>query len=569
LNDSSANDTQKADALTTYITAITNSNRTLNSSNSLTFGQIDEILANFNSSNYTVSTNDSIIVITQPKCNAEITIIGASFESVNGPTVIDNQNIGNVTNSVVTSAGVVDFIGQCAVNQFNLLIIDNPTIYRIADNSTNSTLVSSIIMATIGTTDSFGVNVTVELYFKDITRSEPNDNGKYLCAFYDTKSSRWNQSGCSAPLFNSQLNRYQCSCDHLTSFALIWLPMQPPPNGQPAQYDAQDKASIAFQVISIICFLGVIIHAITVRIMHPQDYTQIRHLLPIISCGITMILFIFYIALGLTVYTGRSQSPNNTQTSTPSAENSPEKYIESEFSSRADLSSSSYVPCTSTEHGLMFVVYFFIICMFCSKTSIGIDNYRRYVNVFNVPSYQMLSIAMGVSVLVSGMWLAFAAGFDSNPSNEITQVYLGKLCWFNPTVNHYFLTIPVCLFLAINLALFIPVVKHSWDHVNSADEKRDYFIRRRRCMYVLLVSASTQGFGWLLGPVISVASPNAANVLEWFFIIFNGLEGLWVVLIYLIVAREGLSDSRRRQDFAQQQKDDYHRWRNKVNFWEA
>ncbi len=499
----------------------------------MTIGQIDRILGSFNSSNYTVSTNNSIIVITQPNCNAETTIIGASFELINGPTVINTQNMGSVTNSMISSAGVVNFAGQCLVSQFNVLIISNPTTYRTADNSTNSTVVSSIVMATIGTANSTAVNVNVQLYFQDLTGSKSSDTGVYSCAFYDTRILGWNQSGCSVPLFNAPLNRYQCSCNHLTSFALIWLPMSvSSPNGQPLSYNAQDKASIAFQVISILCFLGIIIHAITVRIMRPQDFTQIRHLLPIISCGVTMILFIFYIALGLTVYTRRSQSPINNQTSN---------------------SSSSYIPCSSTEHGLMFVVYFFIIFMFCSKTSIGIDNYRRYVHVFNVPSYKMLSIAMGISVLVSGIWLAFAAGFDSNPSNEITEIYQDKLCWFNHTVNNYFLTIPVCLFLAINLALFIPVVKHSITHVHSAEEKVDYCIRRKRCMYVLLASASTQGFGWLFGPVISVASPEAANVLGWFFIIFNGLEGLWAVLIYIIVEKEGLNDARRRIDYITEQ----------------
>jgi hypothetical protein len=67
-------------------------------------------------------------------------------------------------------------------------------------------------------------------------------------------------------------------------------------------------------------------------------------------------------------------------------------------------------------------------------------------------------------------------------------------------------------------------------------------------MYVLLVSASTQGFGWLLGPVISVASPNAANVLGWFFIIFNGLEGVWAILLYIVIEKEGINMNERDRD---------------------
>jgi hypothetical protein len=93
--------------------------------------------------------------------------------------------------------------------------------------------------------------------------------------------------------------------------------------------------------------------------------------------------------------------------------------------------------------------------------------------------------------------------------------------------------------------------------VGITEENKVYLIRRKRCMYVLLASASTQGFGWLLGPVISFASPSAANVLGWFFIIFNGLEGLWAILIYIIIEKEGLNRSRRRQDSIDRQPNDH------------
>ena len=58
----------------------------------------------------------------------------------------------------------------------------------------------------------------------------------------------------------------------------------------------------------------------------------------------------------------------------------------------------------------------------------------------------------------------------------------------------------------------------------------------KRCVLVLLSSCFSQGIGWLFGPSITfVDDPTAEKVLGWFFIIFNGLEGLWAIILYIII----------------------------------
>ena len=563
MNSNSTSALEKADALINYITGITDSTISLNASNTLTISQINQIVGGLVIGNYTQITPDSILVITRPICSNAATVIGASIAMNNRSTPIDTINYNNVTNSQLSAAGVVNFTGQCtSVSAFNIFIIDDPTIYRTT-NSSNTIVVSSIIIATIATVESANVPINIELYFQQSTFPNFDTNGRHACAFYDTNSSAWNESGCSTPLYEPALQRFRCRCNHLTSFALIWLPTTPPPDGKLIEYNHQDKASIAFQSISIVCFLGIIIHIVTVRILHPKKYSRTTHLLPIMSCGVTMILFIFYIALGTMVYTRRMQSPETTapapQRRTVFEENLYGKSGETELNSRATndpLPSnwlSSQIPCSSTEHGLMFVVYFLIIFMFSTKISIAVDNYRRYVKLFPPLSYRVFLISMGASLLFSSIWIAFATGFNSNPKNQITEIYQNKLCWFNRHVNHYFLTIPVCLFLVISLALLVPVVKHNISHIHETNEDVKQCLRRKRCIYIILVSCGTQGFGWLFGPVISIASPTAGEVLGWFFIICNGLEGLWALLLYIVVEKEGLDHSPRHADYIARQ----------------
>ncbi|CAF4407650.1 unnamed protein product, partial [Rotaria sp. Silwood2] len=141
----------------------------------------------------------------------------------------------------------------------------------------------------------------------------------------------------------------------------------------------------------------IIIHGIVIQFINPQKFIQLRLLVPLISCLVTTILFIFYIALRLTVYSRFSQlnattiSENLPNQERTFHENFTETNLfQTKLNSQADSSSRtsslSHIPCLSNEHALMFIVFFFIIFMFGVKTSFGYYNYHHYVQLNPPPS---------------------------------------------------------------------------------------------------------------------------------------------------------------------------------------
>jgi hypothetical protein len=567
LRNSSSNATDKANALSSYLTTLTNSNISSTSNNTLSVGEINGIFGNLTNQNYKIANNNSVIILTQPGGNlTNKTIIGAAFQSANGGLIVQNLNKVNVTNSIVTVAGIVALESLSHTLSFNMLLVNDPTSFQNVDNSSERVLVSSMVFATMNRNLTDNLTMKIQLYFQVLKPPQQTGNNIYMCAFYDTNSLQWNSSGCGTPSYNSIFNRYECSCNHLTSFALIWLP-QSTING-PVVLDAQDQASIAFQLISIACFLGIVIHGFVIRIINPKESTESKNLLPLISCGITMILFVFYIALGLTVYSRYSQV-------NPSIQNSSNQQGLKELNPiagrrRRDLTSqtgSSSDACLPNEHALMYIVYFFIIFMFCSKTSVGYYNYNYFVELFPPPPLKRLFIAISLSALIGVIWMAFAAGFDSNPSNAITHIVEGKLCWFTVSVIHYFLTIPIVIFLVVNLILFILVAKHIISHAEIAQTDYEKYKRRKKCVIVLLSSCVTQGLGWIFGPLILIANPTGAEALAWLFVIFNGLEGVWAILLYLIVRKEKMDRNLRdrNDDYLPQENIEMHQPQDQID----
>ncbi|CAF3851430.1 unnamed protein product, partial [Rotaria magnacalcarata] len=213
-----------ADALSVYISAVAKTNETANQNNLLTVAQIDSYVYNMTNVNEPRNNNDSILFAKQPDQGNNVMILGASFTTGVGGQVIDSSNIDSVNTPSITTAAIVSNQSLSNVVSLNMLIIDKPTTYTNVDHKTNRTLASSIIIVTLRRNDTKPASMDISLYFKVLSEFEPKVPADYSCSFYDTNTQAWNESGCTKPIFKSSLNRYECSCDHTTTFALVWLP---------------------------------------------------------------------------------------------------------------------------------------------------------------------------------------------------------------------------------------------------------------------------------------------------------------------------------------------------------
>ncbi len=308
--------------------------------------------------------------------------------------MIDTLNKDSIINSNLSATAIINRQSLIEVTSLTMLIINDPFGYTNMNDSSDKRIVSSIIVAAIQRLSYTFTPINIFLYFKVLDKYLPSTDGKYRCSFFDTNTSKWNESGCTEPQYNIRFNRYECSCNHLTTFALVWLPNIPQPN----YLSSQDIALLVFLSISILCFIAVIIHNLIIRLHNPMMSLKPPDLLPLISSASITILFILYIALSMTVYT------------------------------RISSASSTPTPCFTSASVLMFFVYFFLIFMFCAKTSVGYFNYLLFIHLFPEPSFRKLFVLLIISFFVSIAWTVLAAGFNSNASYNITQLQGNKLC---------------------------------------------------------------------------------------------------------------------------------------------
>jgi hypothetical protein len=449
------------------------------------------------------------------------TVLGALFNRDSGGGVVNSGNQSALNNASVSAAAVLTNQSLTGVTSLNMLIIDKPFLYQHIDNSADDkSLASSVIVAAVQRSGSASPATNISLYFKVLSGYQPNVSATYLCSFYDGTNSIWNETGCTSPQYNGAYDRYECSCNHLTTFALTWQPNVSQSNYLTSQSNyltSQDIASLVCLSFSILCFIVAIIYIIIIRLLNPNMTLEARNLLPLISTASTTILFVFYIGLTMTVYT-RIPYP---------------------------LSSSVSIPCFLSSSVLMFFVYFFLIFMFCVKTSVVYFNYFRLIRLFPEPFYRKFVLLFIISFFISISWTSFAAGFNSNSSFSITQLQGNKLCWFTQDVIYYFVIIPVGIFLLLNFIAVIFVAKHMIDHARNATSPHQSYERMKICVLVLLSSCITQGIGWLFGPYISFINPGADNVLGWFFVVFNGLEGVWTILLCIIIRSQQKNEQMR------------------------
>ena len=173
-------------------------------------------------------------------------------------------------------------------------------------------------------------------------------------------------------------------------------------------------------------------------------------------------------------------------------------------------------PCINVLYVFLFDLY-----VLFARPVLGISIiYVLSISFHNLHS-DVYSSCLVFHLYSQSLGFSFAAGFDSNPSYNITQLYPYRLCWFTPRVIYYFLTIPVCIFILLNFLTIVFVGKQIINHARHATSRHKSYERAKRCVVVLLSSCVTQGIGWLFGPFISFIDPTCWQCLRMVFHCFQ------------------------------------------------
>ena len=151
-------------------------------------------------------------------------MFGVQFLRGSGGHVIRTANNDDAMNTQISAAALIATESLNNVTSLNMLIIDDPTQFTNINNSRLGRLDSSIIV--VGTNGNPS-SMKIMLYFRAWNTSRTKINGNYTCSFYNMSTSNWDESGCSTPIKNTILDRYECSCSHLSVFALLWTPSPP------------------------------------------------------------------------------------------------------------------------------------------------------------------------------------------------------------------------------------------------------------------------------------------------------------------------------------------------------
>lgn len=209
-------------ALYSYIAAVTNANIAWSSGYILSAREIDEFVSNINYSSLVLNSSTSFLT-TQRLYQNNTSSFGAYYIHNIGGGIINAVAENNTMNASITAAAILSRRSLLNATFVRIFIIDKPTTYKNIDRSNEHALASSVIVVSVDKNSSTPTPMNISLYFQILNEYIPDVSAVvYACAFYDLSTEQWNEYGCTKPVYNILFNRYECSCNHLSTFALVW-----------------------------------------------------------------------------------------------------------------------------------------------------------------------------------------------------------------------------------------------------------------------------------------------------------------------------------------------------------
>ncbi|XP_063962898.1 uncharacterized protein LOC129271821 isoform X2 [Lytechinus pictus] len=325
-----------------------------------------------------------------------------------------------------------------------------------------------------------------------------------MCSFWDDEKADWAQDGCSlisrvgsTDDDNSYANsestqegsfdeRVRCACDHLTNFAVLM------------DIRVQDSPEAVYNILTYIgCCLSILSLLVTLAtyLWNKDLRTKQTSQIFICLCATLLCLYITFV-------------------------------IMISLDSIRDYREVQAGPCGF----LSALVHYFVLS---SIAWMGVEGYNTYlviVKIFNtyIPNFMIKAClaAWGVPALI--VLLTGVIARESYAHDD--------LCFLQFWAQIGGLLIPMSIILAINIVIFILVIRQLYQSANIAGRvKREAEVERREtiervqnaiCILLLL------GLTWITGYLLLI--PSFSPVAQPIFIVLNSFQGLFIFLLYCV-----------------------------------
>ncbi|XP_048236668.1 uncharacterized protein LOC124149084 isoform X1 [Haliotis rufescens] len=313
------------------------------------------------------------------------------------------------------------------------------------------------------------------------------DSARGQCVFLNISESNWQIDGCNASI--RARNYTECSCNHLTTFALLMSPRRTGVKPTPLPLTIITKVGCSISVACLV--LTVILYATVWRYVKSNQSVIVVHICVCLS--IAMLLFMF----------GVEQT----------------KYK---------------AVCTS----IAVALHFFYIASFFMMLAAGLEALWSIVLVFAVRSK--------LKPLLTGAWvMAVVIVTVSMAATQLHGYGTPEHCWLSMEDNLRWAFIgPVLLIVIVNFIIMGKLIHTmlSTRALQNVDVKN----KIKRSLRGICILIPVLGVSWIFG-VISVEDEE--RVMEYIFAIINSLQGLFIFITQCVMKRKvriGFANYRRR-----------------------
>ncbi|XP_039628341.1 adhesion G protein-coupled receptor E1-like isoform X2 [Polypterus senegalus] len=348
----------------------------------------------------------------------------------------------------------------------------------------STSLNSQVVTAVLGEAKSQRLPEPVELTLRHLAFKE---DSQMICVYwkFNQNSSSWSQDGCRATVSNA--THTTCTCNHLTSFALIMAIKAP----EPVYDGVLVVLNYVLVTFSLACLLLAILTFLLCRSI--QKATTVVHL------HLSLCLF----SAHLLFLVGVSRSGHRVLCSVIAA----------------------------LLH-FLFLACFSWMCLEGIQLFLLVRNLRqvKYGSRQGVRRRYLLLLGYGAPAVV----VAVAAGVFAEGYGSDTH------CWLSRQKGFFWSFLgPVCLVIAVNCVLFVSILRILHSQLGGLNADVSKIKSTRMMTFKAAAHLFILGCTWALGLVQHV------RVFEYLFVIVNAMQGPSIFLIHCLLNQQVRDEYRR------------------------